>query len=862
MVWTQTGFDVSDGEDETPELASPTRRSFTKMVIQRQAYSSAAADTGEQLHKTEVRSVFGWTDPTQEDDGGSPQMRQQVNIPAHQRRMPKLGVPDLDHTMKLYLKSLEPLLLADEFDQAEAEVDELIGKDGSGPGHQLQERLLQLAADPSAPSWIEKWWDDGYLCSRDPIAINVNYFFGFEDDPAHRDQIGRAAGLLHGALTFFQKLKLERLTMDMERDKPLCMSQMLRVFCASRVPAQDRDYIETYTGEMPWWLERVGVSRDALATVALRAGTTVIESCPEDCGLRPKMQVRSVGGTAVCNGTEFHAAVSSGSGSVEVEVLVCESATSTYVNCKPRHVVVLFRSRFFAFDVFQDDTYEKLMTIRQIEDRLVEVVALSEEPLPESALMSPISPPGGVPPLPTGGPPAGAFTTMDRDKWAATRERLIAFDPRGDGANKRALQAIQQSIILLALDEIEPVHDEELARVILHGDGTNRWFDRHTIIVCKNGRAGINFEHSVGDGATTLRVADEMFKHSQLHSSIDAEIRSRVAAMRSHGLRPARNQVSELQMCWSPELLVDLKRGMKDFEKAILNTETDVMQFRSYGGAWIKRMAKMSPDAFVQVAMQLAYFKLFGRTDATYEAASTRQFLHGRTEVVRSATIEAREFCEAACSTPLCYRRTREGDGDLRKAPRQYVLLKRAVEAHVAYMREAKAAQGVDRHLLGLCMSYKDNQDALDFPLPTMFRDDPASAYRRSTHWNLSTSHCGSPSLNLFGFGPVVYDGFGVGYMIKNEVISFTITSKYTGSSRSAAIYSTLLEEALLHLKAIVLASPEHVRAPPRSRQFNHPGVNTDIQVMRRRSSQKDPARGSQRGSAQQGDAGTPLAAR
>lgn len=46
------------------------------------------------------------------------------------------------------------------------------------------------------------------------------------------------------------------------------------------------------------------------------------------------------------------------------------------------------------------------------------------------------------------------------------------------------------------------------------------------------------------------------------------------------------------------------------------------------------------------------------------------------------------------------------------------------------------------------------------------------------THNILSTSNCGNPSLRLFGFGPVVPDGFGIGYLIKVsdvETLCFSI---------------------------------------------------------------------------------------
>jgi carnitine O-acetyltransferase len=44
--------------------------------------------------------------------------------------------------------------------------------------------------------------------------------------------------------------------------------------------------------------------------------------------------------------------------------------------------------------------------------------------------------------------------------------------------------------------------------------------------------------------------------------------------------------------------------------------------------------------------------------------------------------------------------------------------------------------------------------------LPAFFQDE---GFTRLNHTILSTSNCGNPALRLFGFGPVVPDGFGIG---------------------------------------------------------------------------------------------------
>lgn len=57
-----------------------------------------------------------------------------------------------------------------------------------------------------------------------------------------------------------------------------------------------------------------------------------------------------------------------------------------------------------------------------------------------------------------------------------------------------------------------------MVRSMLHGDENsliNRWFDKSlSLIVCKDGTAAINFEHSWGDGVAVLRYFNEIYKET------------------------------------------------------------------------------------------------------------------------------------------------------------------------------------------------------------------------------------------------------------------------------------------------------------------------------------------------------------
>ena len=52
----------------------------------------------------------------------------------------------------------------------------------------------------------------------------------------------------------------------------------------------------------------------------------------------------------------------------------------------------------------------------------------------------------------------------------------------------------------------------------------------------------------------------------------------------------------------------------------------------------------MSPDAYLQLALQLAYFMDEGKFALTYEASMTRLYLAGRTETVRPLTEDSCAF--------------------------------------------------------------------------------------------------------------------------------------------------------------------------------------------------------------------------
>lgn len=145
------------------------------------------------------------------------------------------------------------------------------------------------------------------------------------------------------------------------------------------------------------------------------------------------------------------------------------------------------------------------------------------------------------------------------------------------------------------------------------------------------------------------------------------------------------------------------------------------------------KQAGCSPDAFVQVAIQLASYRLFGEQVGTYEATQVRPFCHGRTETTRSVSTASEAFVKKMGMRP----KMDEADPDLRKE--KIALLKEAAKNHTAYTRAAAQGHGVDRHLFGLALLVNEGEEA-----PALYSDP---VFARSKRWRLSTSHLTHPGL-------------------------------------------------------------------------------------------------------------------
>lgn len=316
--------------------------------------------------------------------------------------------------------------------------------------------------------------------------------------------------------------------------------------------------------------------------------------------------------------------------------------------------------------------------------------------------------------------------------------------------NRAVIHAIHSSAFLISLDSSTPTTSVHHSRALWHGDTSNgkavglqnRWVDKPIqFIVFDNGYAGLMGEHSVMDGTPTVRLCDEV-----LDMLADPSF--------DHGSGTSTATPTALDWDVSP----DITKAIAAADAAaiqLIDSQELTYHVTPYGKAAIKQFG-VSPDSWAQMIVQLAYRRLIGnekRKGGTYEAATTRRFLKGRTEAIRVVTSESDAW-------------VRSMDDARASSEQKKSLFDAATKKHVALAKSGGMGQGVDRHILGACevriplclrsslrlpaglkKVLKEGEEA-----PALFSDP---VFVRSSHWVLSTSAVFSKHFIVYGWGEV-----------------------------------------------------------------------------------------------------------
>ncbi|XP_068608849.1 carnitine O-acetyltransferase [Brachionichthys hirsutus] len=423
----------------------------------------------------------------------------------------------------------------------------------------------------------------------------------------------------------------------------------------------------------------------------------------------------------------------------------------------PSYIAVVHNFEFFKLDVYNRDG--SALTVDQLYAQLERICSSSVQRNTE---------------------PVGILTSQNRDSWARAYANLTR-----DQTNKESVQVIQRSVFLLCLDGAAPRGAAEMYRSIaaiqmLHGGGCqwnsgNRWFDKTLqFIVGEDGTCGANYEHAPAEGPPIVTLLDHVVEY-----------------MRKPDMAPSPtvplSMPQKLQFKITPEIKKDIEEAKNKMDTLAQDLDMRVVIFDHFGKN-IPKAHNMSPDAFIQMTLQLAFYRIHHFCCSTYESASLRMFRLGRTDTIRSASSASAAFVKAFDDP--CKQNTEKVD-----------LMLKAVNAHRSYTNMAVSGQAVDRHLLGLKMVAAEEK----LSLPEVFTD---SSYAKAMHYQLSTSQVPSKTDCVMCFGPVVSNGYGVCYNPMDDHINFAVSSFNTCGETDAGRLAQAIEKTLLDMKTLLEQSP------------------------------------------------------
>ncbi|XVQ09833.1 choline/carnitine O-acyltransferase [Spirillospora sp. CA-255316] len=418
---------------------------------------------------------------------------------------------------------------------------------------------------------------------------------------------------------------------------------------------------------------------------------------------------------------------------------------------RARHIVVFFRGNMFRMDVLGPGG--RPHTLDELAAGLREV--LKADRRPEA--------------------PAGHLTTMARAEWAEARGALLDHDP----ANAAALDEVETALFCVCLEDLTPRDDLDACDHLLYGDSGNRWFDKAvSLIVFADGTAGINVEHCGLDGTTILSFVDALLGEP-------AKAQSARSGAEAQGV-PA---VEPIVFVLDEKLRKVVRDAGEAFAAYGAATATQTVSFDDFGGDRAKRL-RISPDAFVQMAYQLAHKRSKGFAGATYESIATRHFRHGRTEAMRVVTPESLRFVEVM-DDPAA-------DEKARRAA-----FRAAAEAHVRRAKECQAGDAPEQHLWELQLIQKRRGEELGVTGPLPLFETPGWQVMR--HDYLSTSSAPSVNIRYFGFGSTSEDCIGVAYVLLPDRFNVYLSTPAKVAD-AMHLFAGKLREAVAELQELLAA--------------------------------------------------------
>jgi len=358
----------------------------------------------------------------------------------------------------------------------------------------------------------------------------------------------------------------------------------------------------------------------------------------------------------------------------------------------------------------------------------------------------------------------GLLTTAPRDEAAILLKEIVQIEK-----NSENFEIIKDALFAVCMDE-ESKNLNEFALSLIASNENNRYFDKNLqLIFNQNGDFGFNLEHTGADAGSWINIINMLNEELKVADKY---------------LTNNSNEIIETsQLSWeiSSDLQTKLTQVQTQHKTKYEDIKQEIIYFDTFGSAKIKSL-RYSPDAFLQLALQLAQYRTFGKLKSTYEAVATRVYLNGRTECSRPISMEVLDFVKA-------FEKKQFDTETLQN------MMSAACQKQSTRIKECLGSDGVERYFYALKNMYTLFADDLGLKeLPEFFND---IGYKELTYSFISTSRIESKYFDLGGFGPVVPDGFGFWYNLLENKIDMNLISNQSIQGENIKELRDAIEKAL-----------------------------------------------------------------
>uniref|UniRef100_A0A8B9L9K5 Carnitine O-acetyltransferase b n=1 Tax=Astyanax mexicanus TaxID=7994 RepID=A0A8B9L9K5_ASTMX len=359
--------------------------------------------------------------------------------------------------------------------------------------------------------------------------------------------------------------------------------------------------------------------------------------------------------------------------------------------------------------------------------------------------------------------PMGILTSEHRHTWGQAYNRLLQ-----DRINKDSVRLIEKGLFTLCLDSpVMRISDEKyasrMAAQILHGGGTysnsgNRWFDKTLqFVVGEDGSWGLLYEQATAEGPPIATLLDHILQFCKKPDTVRAP------------LVPL-PMPKKLYFYIDPAIKWDIEMAKQNLDILINDLDITCFNFQRFGKEFPKKL-RFSPNSFIQMAIQLAYY----RSNSSARKKKKKN-LSGQ---------------NALATPPISFTH------NIIKSDTVIILNKIKLLVFCKADILALHGQGIDRHLLGLKLQAIEE----GLSIPRMFMD---TAYGLATHWKLRTGQVPTNTDSVMCFGPLVPDGYAVCYNPQPDHVHFSVTAFNCCEDTNAEKLAVTLESTLQDLQDLL----------------------------------------------------------